>query len=374
MKKIPELRIGNLTAKLPIIQGGMGVGISMAGLASAVANEGGIGVISSVGLAMTGAKKIENHWEANKNALRDEIRKARILSTGIIGVNIMVALTDYEDLVKTSLEEKIDILFLGAGLPLTKPKNISLEFLKRIKTKIVPIVSSARAANLIFRSWNKKFNRIPDAVVVEGPKAGGHLGFNAEDIGKEEVQLEKVIPEVVAGLRYYEEKYKKTIPVIAAGGIFTGHDISEFLNIGASGVQMGTRFVATEECDADIEFKKEFIRSKKEDIVLIQSPVGLPGRAIFNTFLRDVTNGIRKPFKCDWRCLKTCDFKSTLYCIAKALSNARAGRLSEGFSFAGTNAYRIDKIISVRELMQSLKNEYERLENIISNEAGIQFA
>ncbi len=356
---LPELKIDDLTVKLPIIQGGMGVGISMAGLASAVADQGGIGVISSVGLGLLRDKDMKNYRAGNIIALREEIRKAKRLSSGIIGINVMVAVSDYDDLVRTALEEEIDILFLGAGLPLRLPNGVSIEFLKSVKTKIIPIVSSARAAKIIFQIWEKKFNHIPDGVVVEGPKAGGHLGFKPEQIDDPAYALEEIFPQVVSVIKPFRIKYGKDLPVIAAGGIFTGEDILKFLQMGASGVQMGTRFVATNECDADIRFKEQYIYCKKEDIVIIKSPVGLPGRAIINTFLRDVSNGIKKPFTCPWKCLKTCDFKTSLYCIAKALMKAKIGNLTNGFSFAGSNAYRIENIISVKELIENLKREFE---------------
>lgn len=358
---IPELKIGNLSAKLPIIQGGMGVGISLSGLASAVANAGGIGVISSVALGMLGHTSRKTYKENNKIALREEIRKARKLSSGVIGLNIMVAISDFDDMVRIALEEKIDILFLGAGLPLKLPVGISIDYLKKSRTKIAPIVSSGRAATLIFKTWDKHFAHVPDAVVVEGPLAGGHLGFKPEQIDDPEFSLEKIIPDVCEAVKVFELKYKKTIPVIAGGGIYDGEDIYKFMKLGASGVQMGTRFVATNECDADIEFKKQYIKCRKEDIVIIQSPVGLPGRAIVNDFLNDVKAGIKKPFSCPWKCLKTCDFKTSLYCIANALLKAKIGELKNGFSFAGANAWRIDKIISVKELMDSLVSEFEQV-------------
>ena len=359
LTSLPELKIDDLTAKLPIIQGGMGVGISMAGLSSAVADQGGIGVISSVGLGLLRDKHLKNYQMGNIIALREEIRKAKHLSSGIIGLNVMVAVSDYDDLVRTALEEEIDILFLGAGLPLRLPNGVSIEFLKSVKTKIIPIVSSARAAKIIFQTWEKKFNHIPDGVVVEGPKAGGHLGFKPEQINEPAYALEEIVPQVVSVIKPFRIKHGKDLPVIAAGGIFTGEDIFRFLQMGASGVQMGTRFVATNECDADVRFKEQYIYCKKEDIGIIKSPVGLPGRAIINTFLRDVSAGIKKPFTCPWKCLKTCDFKTSLYCIAKALMKAQIGNLTNGFSFAGSNAYKIENIISVKELIENLKKEFE---------------
>lgn len=357
--KMPDLNIGNLKAKLPIIQGGMGVGISLAGLASAVANEGGIGVISSVGLNMLKKNKI-NPGLTNRECLRNEIRLARKLTGGLLGVNIMVAVTDFDELVKVSLEEEIDLIFMGAGLPLKIPENTTLDYLLTTKTKIVPIVSSARATKVIFDTWSRKFNHIPDAVVVEGPKAGGHLGFKLEQIFSPEFKLEKLIVETKKALEPYVEKYQKDIPVIAAGGIFSGRDIYRIIKMGADGVQMGTRFVATDECDAADEFKESYIKSKRTDIEIIKSPVGLPGRALTSKFLNDVKDGLRKPFKCPWKCLKTCDISKAPYCIAKALLNAQRGLIENGFAFAGANAYRIKKIIPVKKLVGDLATEFKK--------------
>jgi nitronate monooxygenase len=352
---LKNLCIGDLTARLPIIQGGMGVGISLSGLASAVANEGGIGVIATAVIGMNEPDFSMNFLEANIRALRKEIRKARELSKGILGVNIMVALTNFADLVKTAIEEGIDIIFSGAGLPLNLPQFLN----GTIKTNLVPIVSSARATGIILKKWSEKYNRLPDAIVVEGPLAGGHLGFKEEMIGDPEYSLEKLVPEVIQIVKPYEEKYKKPIPVIAAGGIYTGADIYRFFQLGASGVQMATRFVTTYECDASEKFKQTYIDSRKEDIVIIKSPVGMPGRAIKNTFLDEVSQGKRKPFKCPYHCLKTCDYKNTPYCISLALVNAKKGNLSHGFAFAGENAYRAKGIISVKELIETLIEEYK---------------
>ena len=338
----------------------MGVGISLSGLASAVANSGGIGVISSVGLGLLENTSNKTYREANKIALSREIRKARKLTDGIIGLNIMVAISDYDDIVKLAFKEKVDILFLGAGLPLKLPAGMAVEDLKQSKTKVAPIVSSGRAAKLIFKIWDKNFAHIPDAVVVEGPLAGGHLGFKRDQIDDPEFALENIVPNVFEAIKPFETKYDKKIPVIAAGGVYDGEDIYKFMKLGVSGVQMGTRFVVTEECDAAIEFKNQYIKCKKEDIVIIQSPVGLPGRAILNDFLKDVKAGIKKPFRCPWKCLKTCDFKNSLYCIADALMKAKIGELENGFSFAGGNACRVDKIVTVKELMDSLVQEFEK--------------
>jgi len=354
-KDLKSLKIGDLTARLPIIQGGMGIGISLSGLASAVANEGGIGIIATAGIGMSEPDFYTNYLEANLRALRKEIRRARELSKGILGVNIMVALTNFADLVKTAIEEKIDIIFSGAGLPLNLPQFIT----EGIKTKIVPIVSSGRAASIIAKKWTEKYNYLPDAIVVEGPKAGGHLGFKQEMLTDPEHALEKLIPEVIEAVKPYEKQYGKPIPVIAAGGIYTGADILKFFQLGASGVQMATRFVTTYECDASDKFKQTYIDSKKEDMVIIKSPVGLPGRAIKNVFIDEVSEGKKKPFKCPYHCLKTCDYKNSPYCITLALINAKKGNLGHGFAFAGENAYRAEKIVSVKELVKTIIEEYK---------------
>jgi len=358
LKKIPELVIGDIKAQLAIIQGGMGVGISLSGLASAVANEGGIGVIATAGIGMYEPDYFSNFLEANIRALRKEIRKAREKTNGILGVNIMVALTNFSDMVKVSIEEGIDIIFSGAGLSLNLPK-----FLKKgSRTKLVPIVSSARATNILIKRWIDKYDYVPDAVVVEGPKAGGHLGFKLEQISNPKYALENLITEVTKTVKKWEEKLKKSIPVIAAGGIYTGKDIHNIMKLGASGVQMGTRFVATEECDASNKFKQAYIEAKKEDIVIIKSPVGMPGRAIRNKFIDDVNKGEKKPFSCPYHCIITCDYKKVPYCISLALLNAQKGDLRNGFAFAGENAYRVNKIMSIKELIDILVKEYEEAE------------
>lgn len=350
-----ELKIGDLTAELPIIQGGMGIGISLSGLASAVANEGGIGVIATAGIGMNEPDFSTNFLEANIRALRKEIRRARELTKGIIGVNIMVALSNFADMARTAIEEGIDIIFSGAGLPLNLPQFAD----STIKTKLVPIVSSGRAAGIIAKKWSKKYNRLPDAVVVEGPLAGGHLGFTEQTICDPEYSLEKLVSEVIQVLKPFEERYEKRIPVIAAGGIYTGEDIFRFFKLGASAVQMATRFVTTYECDTSENFKQTYLDSRKEDIVVIKSPVGMPGRAIRNAFLDEVSQGKRKPFKCPYHCIITCDYKKSPYCIAFALINAKKGNFSHGFAFAGENAHRAKEIISVKELIETLIEEYK---------------
>jgi nitronate monooxygenase len=355
--QFPALKIGDLVSRIPIIQGGMGVGISLSRLASAVANEGGIGVIAC---AMTGIHEPDiftDSVQANLRVLKREIRKAKELTKGILGVNIMVAMTDFSELVKTSLCEKIDVIFSGAGLPLDLPGYLK----EGMKTKLVPIVSSGRAAKIICQKWLAKFNYLPDAFVVEGPKAGGHLGFKPEQLDDPDFCLENLVKDVLQAVKAFETDKEQAIPVIAAGGVYTGADIHKFLKLGAAGVQMGTRFVATHECDADPAFKQAFVDAKQEDLVVIKSPVGLPGRAIRNEFITRVSEGKTKPFKCPYHCIKTCDHNKSPYCIAIALGNAKKGKLKNGFAFAGQNAFRVDKIISVKELIRSLGEDYAKV-------------
>ena len=360
VNKICSLSIGHLRARVPIIQGGMGVGVSLSGLASAVANEGGIGVIASAGIGMNEPDFYSNYLEANERALRREIRRAKSLTAGPIGLNVMVAFSNYGDLVQTAIDEKIDIIFSGAGLPLNLPQYRRSDS----KTMLVPIVSSARAVGLICKRWLHKFDYLPDAVVVEGPNAGGHLGFSLEHITDPEYVLEKLLPPILDEVATFENNYGKTIPVIAAGGIYTGGDIRRIMSMGAAGVQMGTRFVATHECDAHLSFKQAYVDSHQEDIVIIKSPVGMPGRAIRNKYVDDVSSGIKKPYKCPYHCIITCDYKNSPYCIAHALISAQKGYLRNGFAFCGKNAYRVDKIISTHELMSTLVAEYENADAV----------
>jgi len=360
MKNVmPALKIGDLVIPKPIIQGGMGVGISLSGLATAVANEGGIGVIAAVGVGLLEEDFAVSYQEANQRALRNEIRKARKNTKGVIGLNVMMALTDYKEILNIAIDEKVDVLLLGAGLPIDIPNEVGIERLKESNVKIIPIVSSGIAAKIILRKWDRNFGFIPDAFVVEGPLAGGHLGYKKDELELESNKLENLLPKVIAEVRVFEEKYKKEIPVIAAGGIFTGSDIYNIMkNTGAKGVQMGTRFVATTECDATDEFKNEYIKCKKDDIVIINSPVGLPGRAINNYFLKHVDDENKPKIRCPWVCLNSCNIKTAHYCIGMALANAKRGDLENGYAFCGANAYRVDKIVPVHELFEELENEF----------------
>lgn len=353
--KLPELKIGDLIARVPIIQGGMGVGVSLAKLAAAVANEGGIGIISG---AQNGFKepdfKKDNH-HANTVGLIKEIREARSLSpNGIIGVNFLAAAQNYSDLVMTAVKEKVDIIISGAGLP----KNLP-ELVQGSSTKIIPIVSSGKAAATISKIWDRSYNRIPDAIIVEGPLAGGHLGFDFDELINENFKnLKELVQEVMNAIIPYEEKYQTRIPVIAAGGIYDGKDIAEYLEMGAAGVQIASRFVATEECDADPAFKEAYINAKEEDIKIIKSPVGMPGRALNNAFAQRVAVERQKVKRC-YNCIKGCDPATTPYCITDALVASVTGDVENGLIFVGHNVFKIDHMTTVKELMNEMITEAE---------------
>lgn len=347
---IRQIKIGDKTTRLPIIQGGMGIGVSLSSLASAVANAGGIGVISGVQIGFREADFDRNTQAANVRALGQEIRKARELSpNGIIGVNLMVAIKNYADMVKACVEEKVDLIISGAGLPKDLP-----ELVKGSETKIAPIVSSGKAAALLTKLWLRRYEYLPDLLIVEGPLAGGHLGYSFDELESEDIpKLEDLVREVIEAIKPFEESTGRKIPVIAAGGIYDGNDIKRFLSIGAAGVQMGTRFVATHECDASDEFKQNYVDAKEEDIDFILSPVGMPGQAIINPFIKRVKAKREKITKC-YSCLTPCSPATAPYCISTALINAVTGKADDGLVFIGKSGYKIDKIISVNELMEEL--------------------
>jgi NAD(P)H-dependent flavin oxidoreductase YrpB (nitropropane dioxygenase family) len=352
--KIPKLQIGNITADVPIIQGGMGVRVSLSSLASAVAKEGGIGTISSIGLGDIEAAK-HAYERISREALEREIRQAKCASNGIIAVNFMGVISNVDDLIKTAIREGIKIIVYGAGLPAKLPVLIEDRSIN-----LVPIVSSARVAEFILRTWNKRYERIPDAIILEGPLAGGHLGFSEEQLDQpEKYSLDNLLPEILETIKPYEDRYGKKIPVIAAGGIFDGKDIARMLTLGASGVQMATRFVCTVECDVSQEFKQSYLDVKEEDIVIIKSPVGMPGRAIQNKFLDDLEIKGKLKIKCPYRCLTACKVSDARYCIAQALINSYFGDVDHGLIFCGQNAYRIDRIVTVKELISDLLAELE---------------
>lgn len=350
-----ELRIGNHVAKTPIVQGGMGVGISLSSLASAVANEGGVGVIAANGIGLLDKDYFKDGDSASVRAFRKEIRIAREKSNGIIGVNIMVAIDNFKKMLDVAIEEAVDVIFMGAGLPI---KNIPIKRIREKNISVVPIVSSARACDLIFKMWSKIYKDVPDGVVVEGPKAGGHLGFEKDQVDKKEYQLPSLVHQIRKSLDVYEQQFGRSLALIAGGGVYSGKDVYNTIKAGANGVQMATRFVATDECDADIKFKMAYVNCKKEDIGFIKSPVGMVGRAIRNSFIKNSEDGKKHKFNCTWKCLATCKANDANYCISVALNNARLGKIDKGFVFAGSNAYKIKEIISVKSLVAELKNDY----------------
>lgn len=355
--RLPSLAIGDLEISPPIIQGGMGVMVSGPRLASAVSNTGALGVLASACNGEADDYKNMSVFERSVLGFRDTIRKTHTATCNPIAVNIMCAQTNYESLVDVAVNEQVDVIISGAGLPLKLPSLAE----KSRHAKLIPIVSSARAARLICKAWNTKYSRLPDALIVEGPLAGGHLGFAMEDVlAPPHAELERIVKEVLDATSAYGEK----IPVIAAGGIFDGKDIARFLKLGASGVQMGTRFVCTEECDASVEFKNEYIKARPKDIVVIRSPVKMPLRVIRNSFVKKIQNGEISNFECRYHCLVTCEPEKTSYCIAKTLLNAQRGDFASGFAPCGANAHRIDKIISVRELIDELVKDAEIALNI----------
>ena len=373
---LKPLKIGNLVAKHPVIQGGMGVGVSLSSLAGAVAKAGGIGIISTAQIGFKDQDFGKNPMAANLRAIHSELKKAREKAPqGILGFNIMVATKEYASYVKEAVKAGADVIISGAGLPIDMPKFVAEaecedggSEIKERRTMIAPIVSSVKSALVICRMWDRKYHTAPDFVVVEGPCAGGHLGFSREQLTElgadtdhvaetfNEAAYDKEIRGIIETVKSFAEKYKKHIPVITAGGIFDHKDVLHQFGLGAEGVQAATRFVTTEECDADIAYKEAYINAKEEDIVIVKSPVGMPGRAIKNKFLERVAQGPVKVERC-FRCLEHCNPAETPYCITKALINAAEGKIDEALLFCGSNAYRCEKIETVPEVMAALCGE-----------------
>lgn len=346
---IKPLKIGNLVANIPIIQGGMGVGVSLSNLAGNVAKQGAIGVISAAHPGYQEEDFENNTLAANLRGLTNHIKKAKeISSNGIIGVNVMVAMNNYIEHVKTAIEAGADMILSGAGLPLNLP-----EIAKGSSIKLAPIVSSSKAVKIILSYWKKHFNRTADAIIVEGPLAGGHLGFKKDTIESAVFNFDKYVLNVIEEVKNFETEFNKKIPVIVAGGVFTHEDMMKYLNLGASGVQVATLFVATNECDAHINFKNAFVNCKKEDIEFTISPVGMPGRAIRNKLTETLKTQKVKITKC-YDCLIPCNPGTTPYCISSALIKAVKGDVENGLVFCGANAYRINEIRSVKDVIASL--------------------
>ncbi len=377
MIKFSPLVIGDMVAKYPVIQGGMGVGISLSSLAGAVAKAGGIGIISTAQIGFRDPDFLKEPMEANMRAIHSEFARARAIAPkGIIGFNIMVATRNYAQYVKEAIKAGADIIISGAGLPVDLPeylseaKRIAAEAGETVRTKIAPIVSTAKSAMVICKMWDRKYKRIPDLVVIEGPLAGGHLGFTREQLSQygadtpnvsqtyDSVVYDEEIRGIMKVVKQFEEKYRQHIPVVIAGGIYTHDDVTHAIELGADGVQVATRFVTTEECDAPMSYKQTYLDAKEEDIVITQSPVGMPGRAIRNSFLEKITaqkaTGEKAKITHCYQCLEHCDPKNIPYCITKALSNAAEGDLDQALLFCGSNAYLADRMETVDEVMQDL--------------------
>ncbi len=349
--ELKPLKIGDLIAKIPVVQGGMGVGVSLSGLAGAVAKEGGVGIISTAQIGYKDEGFDTDPIGTNLKAIEKEVNKAReIAPKGIIGVNIMVATRQYEEYVKAAVKAGVDLIISGAGLPMTLP-----ELTKGFKTKLAPIVSSLKSVQVIWKYWEKKYNVAPDMVVIEGPKAGGHLGFTYEQLQDiPGLNFEEEIKKIIAFVKENAARIGKEISVVVAGGIYNREDAEKALSLGADGVQMATRFVTTHECDASMEYKQSYINAKEEDIIIVKSPVGMPGRAIKNPFMDKAALGQVPHGRCHL-CVSTCKPMETPYCITEALVNAVTGNIEDALLFCGTNAYRATKLESVADIMREFQ-------------------
>ena len=348
--KYDALVIGNLVAKVPLVQGGMGVGVSLSGLAGAVAREGGIGIISTAQIGYREPDYEQNPLEANLRAVVSEIKKAKeIADGGIVGVNIMYATRYYEKYVEAACVAGADLIITGAGLPIELPKLV-----ENYNVKIAPIVSSVKSASVILKMWDRKYNRTADLVVIEGPKAGGHLGFKPDEVlNITDEDYQKEITDIMEVVDSYGEKYNCRIPVVAAGGISDAKKVKSMMKLGVDGVQVASRFVTTYECDASQEFKDVYLNAKEEDIIIVKSPVGMPGRAVNNPFIKESKNGSKPVTKC-YQCIKGCQAKDIPYCITKALVNSVKGDVDNGLVFCGADVWKQNKMQSVKEVIDEL--------------------
>jgi NAD(P)H-dependent flavin oxidoreductase YrpB (nitropropane dioxygenase family) len=347
--ELKGLNINGLISKLPIVQGGMGIGVSLSKLAGAVASAGGVGVISAAHPGYNWPDFRQNPLKTNLEALAYHIKEAKKNAMGgIIGVNIMCVTAHYEKFVACCIESGADLIISGAGLPINLPELVADSTIK-----IAPIISPLKAAKVLLKLWDRRYKRTADMIVIEGPKAGGHLGFSMEEIESNENFDEQII-DIIAHVKQYEEKYEREIPVVFGGGVYDRNDINHYLELGCAGVQMATRFVATEECDADESFKQAYINATKEDVAIVKSPVGMPGRALNNAFVQKVAGSRKEVEKC-YRCMDHCDPKTTPYCITTALKNSVEGNLDEGLIFCGENAYRVNEITTVQKIMDELR-------------------
>lgn len=352
------IQILNRKLQIPIIQGGMGVGVSLGNLAGHVAACKGMGVISTVNAGYQETDFEEQPFRANIRALKAEIRKALNIAKGrgMVAINAMVAVNHYEETVTAAIESGIHAVISGAGLPMTLPK-----LTKGTGVAAAPIVSSGKAADIICKTWDRKYGVIPDFIVIEGPQAGGHLGFRREDIlDGTALDTEAILAEVLDAVAIYEEKYGRKIPVFVAGGVFDGKDMARLVKLGAAGVQIATRFIATQECDASEAYKQRMVEAVSENVTIVKSPVGMPGRALNSPLIQRLARGEQlEPDRCNL-CLKACPHgKLTPYCISRALIEAVKGNWENGLFFCGENVSRINKISTVKSLMDEIVREWK---------------
>lgn len=370
--QVKPFKMGNVEVKLPLIQGGMGVGISLGGLAGSVAREGGVGIISTAQIGFREPDFDQDPLTANLRAIEKEWNKAvSIAPDGVIGFNIMVATRSYEKYVQAAVKAGAAVIISGAGLPMDFPKiaeDASREAGRSVPPALAPIVSTEKAARVILRYWDKKYQKIPEFLVVEGPLAGGHLGFTKEQLGtfttcsktgEADLSLsyEQEIRKIMDVAATFGVKYGRRIPVVLAGGISDRKKAQHAFALGADAIQVASRFVTTKECDADVRYKEAYIRAGKEDIVIVKSPVGMPGRAIRNPFMDRVMKGEKIPHSPCHRCLHTCQPADIPYCITDALVHAAKGQVDEALLFCGADAWKAERIETVREVIRSLFEE-----------------
>lgn len=353
------MKLGNRELALPLIQGGMGVGVSMGGLAGAVAAEGAMGTLSTADAGWNEPDFAAHPQQANLRALRREVQRAKRLAAGagLVAVNAMVATRQYADSVRTALEAGADAIVSGAGLPLELPA-----LAEGFEALLAPIVSGPRAAQLICRTWAKRYGRVPDFVVLEGCQAGGHLGFEEADLLSGRcTPLSRLIPEVLSALRPFEEKFGRAIPLFCAGGVATGAEMARCTRLGAAGAQLATRFIATEECDAGQGYKDVLLAARPEDLRIIHSPVGMPGRAVNSPLVQRLAAGMRQPPAHCSGCIKSCRPAETPFCITHALIEAVKGNWEEGLFFSGSRVDLVDRMRTVPDLIDELMKEWRAL-------------
>lgn len=350
------ITIAGRTLTVPILQGGMGVGVSLGRLAGSVAAHGGMGTVSTAGIGYDDPDFDTDPTGANLRALERHISMAKELSqgAGLVAINAMVATVQYADSIRTAIKAGVDAIVSGAGLPLDLPA-----LAEGANVALAPIVSGARAASLICRTWDKRYGRTPDFVVVEGIEAGGHLGFSPEQaINGTAPLLETLVSEVLEVLRPFAEKYGRAIPIFAAGGVFTGQDIAKYTRLGAAGAQIATRFIATRECDASQGYKDVILAAGSEDVQIVQSPVGMPGRAVRTPLLERLAAGVKPSTTRCMHCLTPCNPSTAPYCISRALIEAVRGNYEEGLFFCGSNVGRVNEMTDVNHLMDTLYSEW----------------